>query len=153
VIPAFTNLGTLPPGEHPITWVELLELFGQTPHRAMLLGGLRAGLEPLRLAGSHRVWLDGSFITNKEKPGDIDVAYDDARLDWELLQRLEPTLLDLANARAAQKRKFNCEFFAVSWAAEPEGTSFLDFFQRDRNGQPKGILVLELENLEPGGNR
>jgi hypothetical protein len=81
----------------------------------------------------------------KKKPGDIDVAYDDTNLDWEMLQRLEPTLLDFTNARAAQKRKFNCEFFAVSWAAEPDGTNFLDFFQRDRNGQAKGILLLELE--------
>lgn len=145
MIPEFTSFGTLPPGEHPITWAELLEHFGQTAHRAMLLGGLRAGLEPLRLAGSHRIWLDGSFTISKEKPGDIDVAYDDTHLDWEMLQRLEPTLLDFTNARAAQKRKFNCEFFAVSWAAEPDGTNFLDFFQRDRNGQAKGILLLELE--------
>ena len=153
MIPAFSNLGTLPHGEHPITWTELLEQFGTNTHRAMLLGGLRAALESLHQAGCVRVWIDGSFCTSKEQPGDIDVAYDDANLDWAKLKTLEPTLLDFSNARAAQKRKFKCEFFAVSWAAEPDGTSFLDFFQRDRNGQPKGILVLELENLESGGSR
>jgi hypothetical protein len=147
VIPALTATGLLPPGEHPATWDELLATFGTNPHRILLLGGLRAGLESLRAAGCSRAWVDGSFVTLKDQPGDIDVLYDDAGLDWDELERIEPVLLEFDHHRAAQKRKFACEFFAATWEANLAGEPFLSFFQHDRNGDPKGIVRLNLKEL------
>ena len=147
MISPFTPAGTLPPGEHTATWHELVSHFSTTPHRAYLLGGLRAGLESLRSAGCTTAWVDGSFTTGKDHLNDIDVIYDDTHLDWEALQRLEPVLLEFANHRAAQKRKFGCEFFAATWAANLDGEPFLTFFQHDREGQPKGIIRLDLKEL------
>jgi hypothetical protein len=63
---------------------------GQTAQRTMLLGGLQAGLEPLHLAGSHRVWMDGSFTTSKEKPGDNE--YETLRASGQVAFDLEQIL-------------------------------------------------------------
>lgn len=61
---------------------------------------------------------------------------------------LDPVLLDFSDRRAAQKRRFGGELFPAEVAAEPHGTIFLDYFQRDRStGDPKGIVALDLERL------
>ncbi len=124
-----------------------MDRFNSNPHRGYLLGGLRAGLESLKNAGCSTVWIDGGFITSKDQPGDIDVLYDDTGLDWDDLERIEPVLLEFDNARAAQKRKFGCEFFVATWEATLNGEPFLWFFQQGRDGKPKGILKLKLKEL------
>jgi len=55
--------------------------------------------------------------------------------------------LEFADHRASQKAKFRGELFPVERGAEPDGTSFLDFFQTDRDGNAKGIVVIELGDL------
>jgi hypothetical protein len=44
----------------------------------------------------------------------------------------------------------NCERrgFPANAAADPLGTLFRDFFQRDRDGNPKGIIVIDLEDFQ-----
>jgi hypothetical protein len=86
--------------------------------------------------------LDGSFVTAKPDPEDYDCAWDVVGVDPHLL---DPVLLDFRNQRAAQKAKFQGEFFPASSIADPRtGQTFLQFFQQDRNGQPKGIVALDL---------
>lgn len=61
---------------------------------------------------------------------------------------LDPELLDFSNRRAAQKAKYGGELFPADLAAEPAGTRFLDYFQRDKTtGKPKGIVALDLGDL------
>lgn len=47
--------------------------------------------------------------------------------------------------RAAQKGEYGGEFFPVGWRADNAGTQFLEFFQIDRDGNPKGIIAIDLE--------
>ena len=51
------------------------------------------------------------------------------------------------DARRAQKTKYGGELFFADSRADPAGTTFLDFFQLDRSGQPKGIVALDLGGL------
>ena len=37
--------------------------------------------------------------------------------------------------------------FATHSQADPHGTLFRDFFQTDRDGHPKGIVVIELRDF------
>jgi hypothetical protein len=61
---------------------------------------------------------------------------------------LDPVLLVFANQRAAQKAKYGGEFFPAESAADPFGTRFLEFFQRDKQtGDPKGIVTIDLGGL------
>jgi hypothetical protein len=39
------------------------------------------------------------------------------------------------------------ELFFADAPADPAGTAFVDFFQRDRSGHPKGIVALNLGAL------
>jgi hypothetical protein len=62
--------------------------------------------------------------------------------------RLDRELLDFSNRRAAQKARYGGELFPAETAAEPAGTTFLDYFQRDRDtGTPKGIIAIDLGAL------
>ncbi|MCP4513894.1 MAG: hypothetical protein GY824_01520, partial [Delftia sp.] len=104
----FNEDGNLPPGVHQADWDELTQRFGWTGRRRELLAGLEAALEPLREAGCRRVFVNGSFVTDKDEPGDIDVAWDPAGVDVGRLLELDPVFGDFAARRAAQKAKFGC---------------------------------------------
>jgi hypothetical protein len=144
-IPPFGEGGNLPPGIHEATWDDIGTSFGGTAWRRELLAGLREALESLRAAGCRRVYIDGSFVTAEEAPGDFDACWEIAGVDAELL---DPVLLDFSNARAAQKERFRGELLPAEAVASPDGTRYLDYFQRDkRTGERKGIVALDLEDL------
>jgi hypothetical protein len=133
---------------HEVTWSQVVSRYGYTPHRLTLLAGLKAALDTLRQAGCARAYLNGSFVTIKEVPNDFDACWEMAGVDFDLLDRLDPILLDWRDRRAAQKAKFGGELFIAESEADPWGTPYLEFFQHDRNtGEPKGILVIDLKDL------
>jgi hypothetical protein len=145
VIPSFDEHGNLPPGIYVATWGELVDRYGTTEYRTSLLTGLRAALESLKSAGCRRAYLDGSFVTSKEYPGDFDACWEAAGVDPDALH---PELLDFSDHRLAQKHRYSGELFPADGAAEPRGTVFLDFFQTDRvTGEPKGIIAIDLGEL------
>lgn len=87
-------------------------------------------------------------MTTKEEPGDFDACWDTAGVDFPELLRFAPELLDFSARRAAQKAKYGGELFPAEALAEPGGTVFLDYVQRDRHtGRPKGIVAIDLEDL------
>lgn len=141
----FDESGNLPTGVHDATWDEIVQRFGWTSRRRELLDGLRAALEPLREAGCRRVFINGSFVTDKDEPGDIDLAWDPHGVDVDRLLEVEPVFGDFADRRAAQKATFGCEFFPSSFAADLVGNTFLEFFQIDKETEAqKGIVALNL---------
>lgn len=145
MLPDFTGEGLLPPGEHLATWDEIFARFGWNQRRKLLLGGLSAGLVPLRTAGCKRVYLDGSFVTAKDLPGDFDAAWDPIGVDLQMLKLIEPVFFDFLNRRAAQKAKYLGEFFPTTAVADGFGTTYYEFLQIDKQtGNIKGIAVLEL---------
>lgn len=108
-----------------------------------MLDGFGEAVASLRAAGCSRVYLDGSFVTDKEAPGDFDACWEASGVDPDLL---DPVLLDFRHGRAAQKARYDGELFPSQVAAEPGGTVFLEYFQRDREtGETKGIVALGLE--------
>lgn len=146
MIPAHDpSTGCLPPGEHAADWGHIVERFGTTPWRKELLEGLARALRDLRAAGCKRVYLDGSFVTAKQVPDDFDACWDLEGVDFE---RIDEALLVFDGGRRTQKAKYRGEFFPADAAADPLGTLFRDFFQRDRDSNAKGIIVIELENFE-----
>jgi hypothetical protein len=98
----------------------------------------------LQQAGCQRIYIGGSFAINKEFPGDFDVCWDDDNVDFVKLKDLDPVLLDFKNRRAAQKAKYGGELFPADSIASVDGKTFLEFFQQDRDGNPKGIIAIDL---------
>ena len=130
----------LPPGVHVTTWRELAERFGTNERRREILAGLLRALQALKAAGCRRAFVDGSFVTSKEVPGDFDGCWDHNGVDFDAL---DPVLLDFNGHREAQKARFGGEMFI----ADTPGNRFLDFFQLDRDGRPKGIVQIDLKGI------
>jgi hypothetical protein len=146
VIPPFdAGSGNLPPGVHDATWSELVARYGYNSRRLALLAGLKAALDALRVAGCRRAYVDGSFITATETPGDFDGCWE---ADGVNLARLDPILKTFAHGREAQKIKFGGELFPADAQVDAGGTNFLAFFQRDRSSRvTKGIIAIDLGGL------
>lgn len=145
MIPDFDPVtGNLPSGEHAATWQELVERFGHTPWRQKLLAGLRDALGLLKAAGCVRAYIDGSFVTEKDEPGDFDACWDAEGVDFD---RLDERLLTFDRGRATQKAAFLGELFIADVRADPQGTLFRDFFQTDREDRRKGIVVIDMKDL------
>ena len=144
MIPATNPLtGYLPPGVHRAAWCETVARFGANGHRVRLIGGLLAALRNLAGAGCQSVVIDGSFVSQKELPEDYDVVWNTNGVDPG---RLDPVLLDFSNGRAAMKSKYMGELFPATPAAAPREL-YIDFFMKDRNGTPKGVVQIDLVNL------
>ncbi|SEM70815.1 hypothetical protein [Bradyrhizobium sp. OK095] len=140
---ADSSTGYLPPGVHDAPWSEVASRFSGNGHRVLLVGGLLAALQNLAGAGCRSVLLDGSFVSLKHLPEDYDGAWDTQGVDPGLI---DPVLLDFSNGRAAMKTKYLGELFPASAAAAP-GVLYRDFFMKDRNGIPKGVVNIGLGSL------
>jgi hypothetical protein len=143
-IPQFSANGTLPAGIHLATFSEVEAKLGFNKRRQTLLKGLKQACEILKLAGCQRIYLNGSFSTNKPYPNDFDLCWDDQGVDLITLQKLEPIFFNFSNKRAAQKAKYGGEFFPANAQADEKGRTYLEFFQQDREGNPKGIIAIDL---------
>lgn len=145
MIPDLVDIGSLwevlPPGIHDATMDEVERSFAYNDQRQELFAGFQAGVMALRRAGCRTVYLDGSFVTGKPKPGDFDVCWDPSGVDPS---RLDPVLLDFSDGRKAQKEKYRGEFFPSGARADSHLT-FVDFFQVDKlSGEAKGIARIRL---------
>ncbi len=108
--------------------------------------GLKAAMVSLKDAGCKTVYVDGSFVTGKERPGDFDACWEEEGVDPIVL---DPVLLIFDNGRASQKAKYMGELFPASNIADEDGFSFLEFFQTDKEtGRRKGIVAIDLGELE-----
>ncbi|MDJ0743689.1 MAG: hypothetical protein QNJ32_10025 [Xenococcaceae cyanobacterium MO_167.B27] len=144
VLPKFNEDGNLPTGIHTCTWEEAKNKLAFNPRRQELFAGLQRACKSLKKAGCQRIYIGGSFATSKNTPGDFDVCWDDEDVDFQLLEKIDPVLLDIGNDCAAQKTKYGGEMFPANTPTSIDGRTHLDFFQQDRNGNPKGIVEIYL---------
>lgn len=141
MIPGFDKNGNLPSGIYWVVWDEVVARFGNSTRRAMLIKGLREAATLLARASCRALYVDGSFVTAKEIPGDFDACWD---LTGVADTELDPVFLDFSNRRRAQKVRFSGELFPAEWPSGVSSRTFLQFFQIDRDGNPKGIIALDL---------
>ncbi len=140
----FSNNGILPSGIYDLTWPQVENLLAFNDRRHDLIAGLKRACIPLQQAGCKRIYIGGSFATNKEFPGDFDACWADEDVDLVKLKELDPVLLDFKNHRSAQKAKYGGELFPASSIASSDKKTFLEFFQKDRDGNPKGVIAIDL---------
>ena len=134
----------LPAGIHIATFSEVKALFVYNARRAELFEGLLCGSVELANAACKQLYLDGSYVTSKEYPGDFDACWDSEGIDWAAL---DADLRDYATSREEQKSKYGGEFYPASAIADMQGHSFLELFQLDRfTNRAKGIVAIDLSN-------
>lgn len=146
MIPDFeVGTGNLPPGVHAATWEEVVDRYGYNPKRSKQLEGLKLAIDDLKRAGCRVLYLDGSFVTAKEQPGDYDACWEAEHVNAD---DLHPTLLDVGWNRKKLKARYGGDITIVHLASEPFGETFMTFFQTDRDGNPKGLLRIDLQELQ-----
>lgn len=138
--------GNLPPGRHDASLEEVAIRYGTTMRRQLLLAGLREAIAVLEAAGCRYLYLNGSFVSAKEEPGDYDVCWESDEVDLFQLLRTAEALMEYRPERRGprQKERFGGDFFALP-PVGAIGRDMLDVFQRDTiTGAPKGIIRLRL---------
>ncbi len=146
-LPPFDADGDLPPGIHWADWEDIVARYGGTSWRQRLLKGLRVAVINLRNANCSTIYINGSFVTDKANPADYDACWEPTGVDMQLL---DPILLDTTPPRLAQRAKYRGELFRVDDIAIVVGLqpiTFIEFFQRNKLGKPKGIIGLDLRRI------
>lgn len=145
-IPTLQKNGELPPGEHKASLDEIEVIYGSSgEQRKKLMQGLRRAISNFEEAGVKTIWINGSFITSKKEPSDIDGC-------WEWHEAVNLKLLDpvfvSTKGTADMKKKYGVDFFVSHWKEATRGVPFPNFFQVNRDGDAKGIIILNLEGLK-----
>lgn len=143
VIPEPTPTGELPPGQHQTTLTEIGERYATNPTRQHQFEGLTRAAHALAQAGATTLWINGSYITTKGEPGDYDATFDAQHINWTTLGLNNPELMDFDNPRTTQKRVYGGELLPNIEG----GIDYVAFFQTNRDGNPKGILRIDLTEL------
>src|SRR5437588_9483697 len=130
MLPPFDDIGHLPPGIHKCSVAELAERFGTgSDEREAEIDELRKFIETAWAAGVRRVLVNGSFVTGKLAPNDVDVVilpgpdYPRQGANLDDNERIWPFLQIIV---AADDADFD------AWASRQ--------FATDRHGRPKGVL-------------
>ncbi len=176
-LPSFTASGLLPPGDHALALPELRASFLVTGDgvpdsdwdsawRARLVDNLALFVGQLWTVGVDRIFVDGSFASDKRHPGDIDAYFECRVMHFpetivRLLQ-LEPSLpwdwthrpIDPATGipKPMMWHRYRVELFP-HFADQPNPTGVRDaygnellfpaLFRRDRTtASPKGVIQL-----------
>jgi len=136
----FVDNGYIPPTltctEAEVTW-----WFGFNPHREKLLERIRTWIHLARGVHARRLLLDGSFVTAKDEPGDVDAAVLLPEDFHDRLRTGEPEAVELYEMLFTRQPK---ELFAAE--DEENWWRWVEFFGRTReaNGRRKGLIEVTL---------
>lgn len=146
-IPPLDEDGLLPPGVHDCTLEEVEERFGRfqkSDQRIRLFVKLQEYLREVQLTGfAVALLIDGSFVTAKPEPEDIDLVLV-LKPDHDFLKLLRPFEYNVISKHRV-RRHFRFNLVLVG-----EGSTDFDkavrFFQqvRDRSDRRKGLLRVSL---------
>lgn len=144
-LPRLNDLGLLPAGVHSCSLAQLRSVFGYNARREYLLERLD---QCIRLMKSHGLQgilhIDGSFVTDKDHPGDIEVTLDVTR---------QPVNMQDKALVFYMRQHTTLDKIGVHWFPTlPDNQNFIDYFQyagektaarkRCDPKEPKGIIKL-----------
>ncbi len=141
-IPSFRPDGYLPEGLHPATEPEVLFRFGTaTKRRRRLALRLRRWIQLARDVGAQRFLADGSFVTAKAEPNDLDAVILLPRDFEEQFARGVPAALELESLFLSRRPD---DLFAAETAAQWD--EWAEFFGRAPGsaGRRKGLVEVML---------
>lgn len=142
VIPPFRPDGYLPEGIHVCSEADVTFRFGsQSRKRRRLIVRLRRWIELGRLVGAKRLVVDGSFVTSKPEPKDVDAVMLVPSNFAELARSGIEAALELEEMFVTRQPE---EIFAAE--DEDDWNAWCEFFTRTResDGRRKGIVEVRL---------
>lgn len=133
MIPEFNDEGYLPPGIHQANLEEIADRFGREPElRQVQTESLRWLVDLCKRAGVQRLIVNGSFVTDKWEPNDVDCVLlagrdfpHDEAAEWELREGLPFLQLAIVDEELFDRY-------------------VLVIFGTDRKSVPKGVIEVIL---------
>ena len=143
-IPKFDDYGRLPEGIHDCTLQEIKTRFGWNDHRQKLVKGLIDCVQnEIRPKFQESVIVDGSFVTNKPEPEDVDIVLNlqtaPDNVKWQGFQFFREN-----------RERINQQYGLDFWVNIPGLTEdFPEFFQYlgNKNAKLKGLSPKSLKGI------
>lgn len=142
MIPAFRSDGYLPAGLHVATLAEVTFRFGSfTARRRRLAIRLRRWFDLARQTQCLRLLIDGSFVTEKPEPDDIDAVI---LLPESFQRQVDDGLESAVELEQMLLTRRPEEIFAAE--DDADWNEWFEFFSRTReaDGRRKGLVEVEL---------
>lgn len=142
MISQFRPDGYLPEGLHVAAEPEVMFRFGSsTPRRRRLALRLRRWLELARLTRAKRFMVDGSFVTSKDQPNDIDAVI---FLPADFQKQIEAGVDSAIELEEMLLTRRPEEIFAAEDISD--WNDWIEFFRRTResDGRRKGLVEIQL---------
>ncbi len=156
----FNENGYLEPGFHNKDIIEvedkLVTNFNDSTTRKAIIEGYRAFIRKFKECGINVVehWIDGSFVSTKENPNDIDMLF---IIDKEALDNLPHDAQNIFSQELFNKNvaieKYKCDVYLLVRVPE-EDPNYLKFVNKrnywrgqfgfDRYDIPKGIIKINI---------
>ena len=136
MLPGFDARGYLPAGIHAGEWHEFTQILGFNVERREMLLELNSFLQRASHLGGLRVLIDGSFVTLKESPNDIDLVLI-LPSDFDFSEQQVSELY-----RVAEESRLH--LFVALEGDVTELRRWSRFFGIDRDEIPRGIVELRL---------
>ncbi len=150
-IPELGANGELPLGAHVATMQEVENRFGNSSdRRKLLMAGLKSAVEQFEKAEVKKIFVDGSFTTDKEAPNDIDGCWATSGVNEAKLDLLDKnfwsfkTVEEFNKCRVKIKEKYGLDFFIAEHIEGITDKPFPEFFQTNKDGEEKGIIQINL---------
>ncbi len=127
-IPSLSQSGLLPPGDHECSLAEVEAAFVYNERRRELWRQLLSYLGELRSFDRiTAIYLDGSFVTDKADPSDIDLVVKfDSIIAWVLLQTERPELF----AAKAVRRQYELDVYPHADNLREGETDIIEVFRQ-----------------------
>jgi hypothetical protein len=136
MIPSFDSNGNLPPGIHLAELANVLDRFGSQNYGARLnrTRSLKAFIE-LATPYIQALYIDGSYITSKLSPGDVDLAI---VVKDDISKEGMDQLILFSNMF-----KGDLHIFPYKKGMQ-QLINMITFWTKDRDQNSKGIILMEL---------
>ena len=136
-IPDLNSHGLLPSGVHDCSIPEIEAQFGWNGHRAGLLSDFKICFKnEIHVNFPYPLFFDGSFVTDKENPDDIDVVLDLCNVPDSTKYQ---GLMFMQQNQARLMSKYRVHF----WINLPGNNDFCGFFQY------VGVKTAKFKGLDP----
>lgn len=128
MIPDFDKEGNLPPGIYQATISEIEMKFTSSLKRKGHFEHLKLLIVDLIAIGCKIIYIDGSFVTKKILPNDMDICWENGGIDMSSALKNMPILWDTKFPRYEQQKKYHADIFPANCIEGSSSLCFLDFF-------------------------
>ena len=126
-----------------LTYEAFVQHFGTNQRRMEQIQNSLPYFRIFHSCGCRIGYVDGSFVSKKKFPEDIDICFDITGISEERIKSVFPKFLDV-NERGRIRRDLKCHIFTFT----QEDPEIFDLLNADREYNPKGLVKLDLNEIQ-----